>query len=684
MTRSLVKLLETQVNESDTSSFEVGEQRERNHRYYSLQPLGNEIKGRSHYVSPDVLDTVESKKAVFSETFLSSRDVVKFSNCPYQGEAESKTAYVNRTFKRNKYERLFRDGWHDAFVAKRMVVLAEWYRDTAEQTVTLNSTPMPELQAMLSQAQDIIDVDDSQLSSQVISTPQGVLEIVSGDLTVVVDDSYCRLTLIPPESFFRDPEASYLDEGQWCTFEETVARGTLIEEGYSYDQVMGLAIDYRFKSQEEDVSRKAHDRSWTQRSQENRASVQELVTRYRTWTWLDSRDEDSLAGLDYEPKEGVNLYEIHWAAGELLTWEDGSPAIRAVDEMQFFEWAEMKISHAEHGMCTADVVSHAQKTSSVLKRLIIDNQTMANSGRMLAMNNQLRNPRDLVDNKIGATIWTKRMDSVAPLPIPQLSPLTLETISMMKQETEERSGISGLAKGMNTDAVRYQNADNMVERLTTAGQRRVTAAARDFANTFLVPLSQFIVTLAKKYDTGSQVMEIGGQQRQIVPAQWQDDDNAMDIAYALTPEEAQKAAQSLLTMDGLLKQDEDMKAVYGVQQKFALYDMVFDLLGVSDASPFLLSPESPEYRQKAMQSDQMADVMAKKAEEERSVALQSTIAQIQSLQSSDQREWQKLNWQVTNEMADNTREDEKLDWDIERQKEELRIEEEQKRGVGIG
>ena len=126
--KGLVKLLEQQITESEASSFEVGEQRERSHRYVTLQPLGNEQKGRSHYISPDVLDAVESKKALFSETFLSNRQTVKFKSSgnmqPF--EADAKTAYAMQMLRANKHEAMFRDGWHDAFVAKRMVIGAWW------------------------------------------------------------------------------------------------------------------------------------------------------------------------------------------------------------------------------------------------------------------------------------------------------------------------------------------------------------------------------------------------------------------------------------------------------------------------------------------------------------------------------------------------------------------------------
>ena len=147
---------------------------------------------------------------------------------------------------------------------------------------------------------------------------------------------------------------------------------------------MSLSQEYRFRSDEEDTSRKAHDHSWTRRRQHNRVDVQELVSYFRTRTWLEY-DEAMFAGLQlgFEPPEGRALYEIHWSQGEVLTWDGGVAAISIVEEMGIFEWSEMKISHAENGVCTGDVVAHTQKTNSQLKRLIIDNQEMQNSSRML-------------------------------------------------------------------------------------------------------------------------------------------------------------------------------------------------------------------------------------------------------------------------------------------------------------
>lgn len=691
---TLVKVLETQVNESSTTTYDVGEQRERNMRYYSLQPLGNEIPGRSAYISPDVLDAVEGKKAIFSETFLSSREVVKFSNCPYPGEAEQKTAYVNKVFKRNKHAQLFRDGWHDAFVEKRMVVLAEWYRETKDQVVELQGTPAPMVNQQLQQMADqLVGVDDSQVQIQTMPSPQGPMQIVSGKLILELDDSYVKLTLVPQENYYRDPQATYVEDSMWTTVMEEIPRGTLINQGYDPDQIMGLTPEYRFRRDEEDFARKSHDQSWTAKQQTKRVTSQEQVSFYRTFTWLDEEDFDGVETPGFEPEPGFNLYEIHWAHGEILRWApqeegaEGAVAIRLADAHQFFEWTEMKIAHAENGMCTADIMAHVQKSNSGLKRLVYDNQQMRNSSRTLALTGALKNPRDLLDNKIGATIWTRDMSAVMPLPAPELSALTMNVIEMFKRDGEERSGLSSLAKGMNSDAVKYQNADDMIARLTNAGTRRVTAAARDFANTFLIPLSQFIVALGKENDKSQSMMEIAGQQVQIIPAQWNDTANEMDVAVALTPDEGAIMTQKLLTINGSLLQDPEMAQLYGLEQKHALYDMVYDFMGVSDTTRLLRSPQDPQFQQEMQQKAQQAQAMEAEAKQKGDamfgVDLQGKQAQIQALQSKDKLEWSKFSWSQTDDMHDNMLQDEKQAWTQEIQQQEIDLERKQGRNVTV-
>lgn len=695
--KGLVKVLEDQITESESGSSEVGEQRERNHRYYTLQPIGNEQKGRSQYVSPDVMDGVDSKKSLFDETFLSARQVCKFKNSPSSPfEADAKTAYTNRTFRKNKHHQLFRDGWHDAFVAKRMVVLVEWERDSKLITMPVSGAQQAQVQQMIQQQGNVIGVDGSRLQAQTMPGMQGPVQVLSGEVDVELDDSYAKITLITPERYYRDPEADYPETSQWCSWEDDIARGDLVMDGYDEDQVMGLAVDYRFRSNEEDSARKSHDSSWTRRQQYDRVDSQSHVTVYKTWTWLNLTDAQFADfDLGFEPEDEIALYKICWAHGEVLKYQDGPHAVEIAEAMPFVEWTEKKISHAEHGMCTADILAHPQKTNSTLKRLILDNQQMRNNTRYEAVLGALKNPRDLLDNKIGATLWSRQIGSVAPLATPELSPLTFNVLQMMQQDVEKRDGYSALGKGMNGDAVRYQNAESMVERLTSAGTRRPMSSARDWANNFLIPLSQMIVTLAMEHDKSQSQLEVRGRMVPVVPSKWQDDVNDMEVATALTPQEGKEHGQMLLTMHSVIMQDPDMQPLYTVQHKHALFDAVFDAMGVEDTTPFLARPDSPEFQKQQAQAQQEAKKA--QAKQEALVVLDGKLKQ-----SADRRAWEMFQWQQTSDMAGNNlaqdelahkratdKDKSTLDWtEFAWQQQvdvaEVKLERQQRRPVGVG
>ena len=719
--RQLVNVLESQVTESDASNFEVGEQRERNHRYYTLQPLGNEIDGRSQYISPDVLDSVEAKKALFSETFFSGRKVVKFSPMGEgdQDEADKRTAYVNMQLDRNEAFCLFRDGWHDAFVAKRMNVCAKWNPDTEEVQIQVNGANQMQLQQIVAQQGDnVVDVDTSQLQP----VQGGQEPMFQGPITVVLDVGYVKLVLIQPERVFRDPNATYIQDCQYYTYEEDLSRGDLIREGANVEQVERLTVDYRFRSEEEDNARKSHDRSWTRRQQHKRADEQELITTYYTWTWLDiteydldarvgNRDggeggDNSKENRDLSDRaaggtgdgninpEGIGLYRIRWAHGEILMDAEGELMVEKVSEIPAFEWTEFKISHAEHGLSDADVVAHSQRTLSTLKRLIIDNQQMRNTSRYEAVQGAIKNPRELLQNPIGGIVWTRAIGSIQALPTPELSPLTMGVIEMLDQDKEERSGVSRLSKGMNNDALRYQNSADMVERLTNASQMRVMRAARDFAESFLIPLSKYIYRLGARHDNRAHTREIAGKFQIIQPASWPDIDATMEVSVALTPDEGRKHAQMLMQMHNMLGQDPTLMLGYGYAQKHAMIDDIFDHMGVTDTSRYLLAPDSEEYQKKqqfqAQQQKSNAAAQQKQQQMMQAMQQQQLKMELDDQQfehwlkkSKDGREWLETQVSNANIATDNLREDEKLEWDKFTDVLEFNLEKEQKRPAAI-
>jgi hypothetical protein len=101
--------------------------------------------------------------------------------------------------------------------------------------------------------------------------------------------------------------------------------------------------------------------------------------------------------------------------------------------------------------------------------------------------------------------------------------------------------------------------------------------------------------------------------------------------------------------------------MYGMAQKHAMADELFDLMGVKDASRFLMSPDSPEFQQQMQQQQQEMQM-------QQQMQMQQMQMQAQLMQSADQREWQRVQHadtetklKVMDTASDNDREDEKLE-----------------------
>lgn len=604
----IVTTLEANVVEADTiQGSEVSEQRQTNHVLYAIDRIGNEKKGRSHHISADVLDAVESQKAFYQEAFTSSRIPVKFK--PENGKdkfARVGTEYVQMQFMdKNDGYAFLRDSFHDAFVAKRCVAKVEWMPSYEVKTEPFG--PITGSQHLkLSMQKDVLSV--TVLSQD--PGPNGVT-LISGVFEREEDKGFVDLELVQPERYFRDPNVSFVAEASFAGWQEDIPRYELIDQGYDETEVMELNLDYRFRQNEEDAARKAHDSTWSRARRHKRQPEAEIVTIYHHFAYLDL---SQYGGPGSEISMGIGntrLYKFVWSQGRLLTLPEsmefddegnmtaGEKYIEQDDGMPFFEWTQYKISHAEFGLCEADIMGDLQWTKSNLRRLIIDNQAMVNTSRWKARHGFIKNPRELLDNNIGSVLWVKDMNALEPLPTAPISPESFNLLETLDIEKENRNGMSRLAKGLSTDAISHQNATDMVQRLTNASNRRVLRGVRDYAETFLKPIFLHFYNLGVKYDKQVHPVEIDGQWVPMAPSQWPKRSMAK-VAVALTPDEGREKGMFLIQMHAMMKDDPDIGEMYGVQQKHALMRDVFEFMDAGDSSRYLMHPGSPQFKQKMM------------------------------------------------------------------------------------
>lgn len=656
--RALTKDLQAQAQAGDASQYETGDQRRRNHNDYLLKQFNTVKAGESRYVSPDVFDVVEAKKSYFSEVFCTTRDVVTFA--PVKGEqtlqAQARTAYVNLQLEKNAFSDILRDGWHDAFVAKRMVVLSEWREQEAATEIRVDRASAQDIDGLL--PQDTIRVDSAKLQ-------QGPDGAYSGSVTAIQDDSMVAITLVQPERYYRDPSRDYVRDCAYAGFWWEPTRAELIAAGFNDELVMSLRAGSMIgNGSDEDDARRTSSRNIRQRSAQNRMT--DTLTVHRTWSVLRLSDYPDILdaagdGAAGWPTGAFELYEIWWSGSDILEKADGSLCVYLAEEMPFNEWTEFKIPHTDEGLCAADVTSPTQRVNSILKRLIVNNQVRRNTSRFEAVHGAVKNPRELLDNNIGGIIWSKRIGSVQPLQSPELSPMTFSVLEMLDRDKESRSGVSRLAKGMNSDAIRYQNAADMIERLTNASNKRDMRACRDFARTFLIPLAKRIYRLGVQNDSRTHNVEIDGAYVSVTPGKWLDRDYPMRIAAALTPEESERMAQTLLSLHGILKDDPQFGVLYGLEQRHALLNDALAALGVTSSARYMLRPNDQKVVAALQAQAQQADQQAKLAADQ--LAFNKWM-----VQSSEGRLWELVNIErnkmqvdATDKAADNMRADDELD-----------------------
>jgi hypothetical protein len=677
----LSSMLEAYINDSmHSQGSELSNQRQENHRYYSLEKFGDEQPGRSGHISADVLDQVESAKSYYREAFLGSRRPIKFTSQKAGDNAyRQATEYaVQLFFEDNSGHDFLRDSLHDALVAKRCVAYISMERNVTFQTQDFMG-PQEQLQLILARPE--VEGTVGKIRPQ----PNG---LISTKIKIRNEAKIPRLTLIKPEFFARDQNATYVRDATHASFYEQYTRAELCHMGFDYDEVMELKADYKMRRDEEDSARKAHDSTWSRQRRTKRNKDTQEVPLYTSFVWMDPKFIENGGDEVEVDLDRVKLYKVYWSCGKVLTNPDNGELIECIEdgEMPFEEWTQYKISHAENGMCDADLIKTVQWDKSHLRRMIIDNAAMVNTSRWKARHSFVKNPRELLDNNIGSIIWLKTMDSLEPLPTPALGAEPYNLQETLDQEKENRTGLSRLAKGMSGDAVSHQNADSMIMRLTNASNRRVLAGVGDYANTFLRPIFVRLYNMGVEHDERPFLVSLGGQVQEIQPAQL-GFRTRMKVSPALTPDEGREQGTFLLQMHATMSADQSLGVLYSDDKKYNLICEVFDNFGFSDATQFISSPQDPQVVQAKQFAKQMADMSTQMQQlqaqlADREVKTRELEAQINKFEATTK---------AADIASDNLREDDKLSLDKQRfehekevDKAELQIERTQARSATIG
>lgn len=688
--KELLATLENSINAADSyAESEIGEQRNKGHRYYYGKPLGNERAGRSQHVSMDVFDATESVKAMMMETFTADRNVCRFD--PQTAEdfmpAKMATALANYIFYReNNGTKVLHDVIHDALIAKTGIV-KRYYKNYYEyEEETFEGLDEASFSMLASDpAVTIMEIAEESIMAQVqdpqTGEPVAIQQTMySGEIARKIDKSKVCVEVIPPEDFLITPRATDENDADFCSHRTSRTRGELLSEGYDPEIVAKLQED---KDLQEDGSlgRDSVD-NYRHDDADEVDNDREYVTIYESY----------LKKYRSDLKKCVYLKVLH-SRRTLLD-------VEMVSEKPFRYFTPFPLPHRFHGMSLADVLVDIQKTQSSLKRGVVDHTFMTNTSRFVANLSLVKNPRDLLDNRVGAVIDVNSPNPesvVRPMAMPNLSGTVFQAMESLETEKEARSGMSRMARGMDSTVVSKQNSSDLITQFMNASNRRIMVMCRNFAENFLKPLMFDIYKLAVENEKQDKMIQLDGQFVPVNP-QFLGDRTEMSVAVALTPEEQAQEAQMLLSLDQQFTanpNDPSLGGMYGAPQRHAMISRAFELLNIKSADMYLFNPNSPEFQQMQQQQQQAQQEAELKQQQQLEFNADITSRQVSvmegQLELDIMKEQHKMVLETQKQEHVEEEKDSRLLMDVEKQKhdmqmdeKELAVEKVQNRNVTIG
>ena len=656
----------------DTS---ISKQREQSYRYYYGLPFGNERLGFSRHVSMDVFEAVEDVKAELLDTFTSGPKVLRFEE-EMEGDqagADDATDYVHAIFyNQNRGYNILKDVIHDGLVAKIGCVKYCWYERVRVTPESFTDVPAEQLPVLLSQG-DIEDwkITDERKERGQIPTQLGPVEqvvtLVSGEITRRETVGQVKIEALAPENIVIDSAATDPAEARRIIIVyPDKSKGELVAEGYDPDLVESLSTTAHESLDRSRHARHSIDSSWLpddRAGEDDNALVDVLEAFFdidmdgdgipETWKF-------TIAGNVLLDKERVSRKPVHF-------------------------WTPYRIPHKTIGLSLADITMDIQRTNSGLIRGVVDNVFLTNTSMKIADLSIIRNPRDLIDNPIGAVINSPDPQAVSIVPQPQVNPATFNALGML---LEQKTGRTGLSKLPAQQVVSHQNSEDMINTLMAEGKARIAEMARSFAETFLKPLFVDVYNIGVEYgqvvgiatDTGYRVLD---------PSTFKPVRNNMKIAVALTADERAKRAQALMNTYQTLSQDPQMSPLFGVEEKYALLTDFFESIGTGSPR-YLKNPMTPKGQQAMQQAAQQAQMQQQAQAQGMQAQMALVSAQIAKLQAQAQELAENISIKREENTvegivkgADMKLEREKFEWDKEMDIKEYELEKTQNRNVSI-
>ena len=229
-------------------------------------------------------------------------------------------------------------------------------------------------------------------------------------------------------------------------------------------------------------------------------------------------------------------------------------------------------------------------------RNLMDNAYNQNFGRYAVLEGQA-NLDDLLTQRPGGVVRVKSPNAVMPLATPPLEPYSFQMLSYLDEVRESRSGVNKNTQGINADALTSHTTATAVNAVMTNAQSRVEMIARQFAETGVKELMNYIYELLLKYQDKERVVMLRNEWVHVRPDSWSDKmDCTVSVALGNGSKDQQMAHLSQMIQFAAQAMQGGLPIVTP-QNMYNLGSALVKAMGYQNVGDFLTPPPPPQPEQ---------------------------------------------------------------------------------------
>ena len=588
--------------------------------YYLGEPFGNEVEGRSHVVSYDVQDTIESALPQLLKVFVSGDKVVSFDpkNPEDVDAADQETDYINHVvMEKNEGFKVFYVWFKDALLSKNGYVKAYYEEENEVEEESYEGLTDGQLQMLV--ADDSVEVlehtayDDPSFPSQL--GPEALMAAQIGmpvppipqlhDVKIKITETKgtIRIENVAPENIMVsvDTTGPSLLNARFVQHRELMSIPEISEAfGVPEKRLQGIMTDSQDLFEQESNARDIYDEEYDRAVELSQLMVKDT----------------------YYYNNGKRMRYVI-VGNEIIYREE-------TDTVPFACITPMIMPHRHIGRSYADLTMDIQLTKSALIRGQLDNMYLANNGRY-AISDRV-NLDDMLTSRPGGIVRTQGepMSAIMPLSHPPLPPQSFQLVEYMDSMKEKRTGITAYNQGLDSNSLN-KTASGMAQ-VMSAAQQRVELVARTFAETGVKELFMLVHKLVRTNMTKPDIIRLRNKWVEVDPRDWK---NRNDLTISVGLGAGNKDSQ-MMHLNNILQMQKEALAA-GITSPEKIYNALAKLTqnaGFKNPEEFWTNPsENPQGQQppppdpnQALLEGQL-QIESLKAQSEQQIAQQKAEAQ---------------------------------------------------------